>query len=1096
MSEPTTIPNPASPAVSTGTPVSNPRAAFAVTATAAAYWAVGFGSLSLAIPPGYSTPIWPAAGVALALTLVWGWRALIGVFIGSFLIHVGTSFDASTHAALLRSISIPFWIGIGAALQAWAGAALIRRGKKWPHSMSGPREIARFMALGGFVACLIAATVGNLTLAMTGIVPGGNILLSWFAWWVGDATGTILVAPVLALWVGPARETSTRRRWMITLPTLALMSVVVLIYVFARMIEDARIRYELHHQTLNLAQSIHTELTYHEQAISSIVSFYASSEKVGRGEFSKFVNPLVLLHRGDIQAFAWLPRVRATDRGIFEATARADGLTDYRFTERESGGEIVTRRDADEYYPVSYVEPIRGNETALGFDVASEEKRREAMKRACDEAKPAVTEPIRLLPHGDRNPSQNAGIILFMPVYRNGPTPQTVDDRRANLTGFVIAVVDIQNAFNKLFSKISMEGISLRIMDADADTDCRTMYEIGIDPAEIYTSQTVIPASTRRWTISCSLESAFLARRRPFAAWATLTGGTLMTALLSVLFLTITGREKAIAAQVKHRTEALRATERRFRTVVDTAPNAIVLVDTRRLIRLVNRQACVLFGYTKDELIGRHVELLVPKRHRAHHPDQAAGWFQNPEARPLGAGRDISALRKDGQEIPVEIALTPLTMPEGLYALASVIDITERRRSENKLRLNRERLETFLDLSRRSPGMDERSLVEAGLEAAVHITGSAIGYFHFVDEDSGVIRLSAWFGGKMESDSPATPRTYTMDQAGAWTECLRTRAPIVDNDHRSTPGHEDYPEGRTQIVRHASVPIFDDDRIRMILGVANKPGPYDEDTLRELEAMGKDVWALIRRRRTEEALREAKSAAEAANISKGHFLSMVSHELRTPLTSIRGSLRLLASGVTGELPEEARELVTIGSQDSERLARLINNVLDFQKIESGRMEIKTEDVELSEIIATSIRPIAQMAAEKNVAIDFDGAVTRVKANRDAVIQVITNLLSNALKFSPEKSRIRVKAGPAPEERSAKPATMVSVTDPGPGIPDEFRSRIFSPFEQARGPGGRARGGTGLGLSICKALVERMHGQIWFDSEVGRGTTFFFTLPSA
>ncbi|NJC41681.1 PAS domain S-box-containing protein [Brevundimonas alba] len=224
---------------------------------------------------------------------------------------------------------------------------------------------------------------------------------------------------------------------------------------------------------------------------------------------------------------------------------------------------------------------------------------------------------------------------------------------------------------------------------------------------------------------------------------------------------------------------------------------------------------------------------------------------------------------------------------------------------------------------------------------------------------------------------------------------------------------------------------------------------------------------------------------------KEEFVSTVSHELRTPLTSIAGSLGLLTGGAAGPLPEKAGRLIQIAHANSQRLVRLINDILDIEKIEAGKMRLDMSALDLRDIARRSIEGVQGFADGMGVRLDLaEGPPTPVRGDADRLIQVVTNLLSNAAKFSPEGSEVRVTVDP--ETRIAR----LSVCDQGPGIPDAFRSRIFSKFAQADGSDTRARGGTGLGLVIAREIAERHGGRLWFESAEGEGATFHLDLPLA
>jgi PAS domain S-box-containing protein len=225
---------------------------------------------------------------------------------------------------------------------------------------------------------------------------------------------------------------------------------------------------------------------------------------------------------------------------------------------------------------------------------------------------------------------------------------------------------------------------------------------------------------------------------------------------------------------------------------------------------------------------------------------------------------------------------------------------------------------------------------------------------------------------------------------------------------------------------------------------------------------------------------------------KDEFVSTVSHELRTPLTSIAGSLGLLAGGMGGDLPEGPTRLIGIAHANCQRLIRLINDMLDVEKIQSGKMKFDMAPLTLSDVAQRSIDAVRGYADQLGVELQFqalDDGLT-VRADVDRLVQVGANLISNALKFSKSGDRVEVSV-----QRRGRLARL-SVVDHGPGIPDEFRARIFTKFAQADSSDTRQKGGTGLGLVIAKEIVDRHGGRLWFESEAGQGAQFHVDLPLA
>ena len=223
---------------------------------------------------------------------------------------------------------------------------------------------------------------------------------------------------------------------------------------------------------------------------------------------------------------------------------------------------------------------------------------------------------------------------------------------------------------------------------------------------------------------------------------------------------------------------------------------------------------------------------------------------------------------------------------------------------------------------------------------------------------------------------------------------------------------------------------------------------------------------------------------------KDEFVATVSHELRTPLTSISGSLGLLASGAAGQLPTAILRLITIAHTNCQRLVRLVNDILDIEKIEAGDVAFNLKRVEVRALVEQVIEANYAFAREHGVRVRLDAPRTAidVSADPDRLAQVVTNLLSNAIKFSPPKQEVTV----AVEETSD--AVRISVRDRGLGIPEAFKAHVFEKFAQADGSDTRAKGGTGLGLNIVKQIVTRLGGDVRFENVPSGGTIFHVDLP--
>lgn len=252
----------------------------------------------------------------------------------------------------------------------------------------------------------------------------------------------------------------------------------------------------------------------------------------------------------------------------------------------------------------------------------------------------------------------------------------------------------------------------------------------------------------------------------------------------------------------------------------------------------------------------------------------------------------------------------------------------------------------------------------------------------------------------------------------------------------------------------------------------------------------KDLQGLVEERTQE--LNDAVHLAEAANQAKSEFLAAMSHELRTPLTSSLGSLGMLHLFLPDDLPADAREMLDVAKRNNEALLRLVNELLDYEKILSGRLEMETSRQDISALLNNIVKDNQGFARSKSVQFVTKNNISPLyaKVNEYRFEQVINNLLSNAAKFSNPGSDVEISI------ENQNQMICVKVKDHGAGIPEEFRPKIYEQFTQADSSTTRHHGGTGLGLSISKALIEGMGGEIGFETEINIGSTFYVTLPVA
>jgi PAS domain S-box-containing protein len=487
--------------------------------------------------------------------------------------------------------------------------------------------------------------------------------------------------------------------------------------------------------------------------------------------------------------------------------------------------------------------------------------------------------------------------------------------------------------------------------------------------------------------------------------------------------------------------------EERYARLLDTAPDAIVVVESSGAISLVNRQTERLFGYTRDELIGQPLQTLIPERFRGTHGGHVSRFFVRPGSRPMGTGLELYGRRKDGSELPIEVSLSPLATDEGVTVSAAIRDITDRKRLEAAVQMNAERL---------------TSAVESMQD----------GFALFDDGDRLVLCNSVYRRLMAESiKGPVVGRTYA-ELVGALIQC----ADSTDLEHARRV--------QAEIEQREPTSTFDlHTRDGQSLRVMARRTPNG--------GLVNTVWDLTDDERRNAELRDARAAAEAGSAAKSDFLSSMSHELRTPLNAILGFAQLLQHDRKAPLAERHRERVEHILKGGEHLLRLIDDILDLSRIEAGAVSISIEPVSVREVLDEIRQTLDPIATRQGIHLEVTApreALPMIAADRTRFAQILMNLGSNAIKYNrPGGSVAFTVTEPRPSY------VRVSVSDTGLGIPLEKQDKIFQPFQRAGQETGPIEG-TGIGLVITKRLAKLMAGEVGFTSEANKGSEFWVDVP--
>ncbi len=536
---------------------------------ALAYYLAGKIGLLLAIPPGYATAVWPASGIALAGVILFGWRIWPGIVIGSFCVNVGTSFDSSTTSSVLTSLAVALAIGSGAALQAVFGARLISRYVGIPNSLEEEWAILKFLSLGGPISCLVSSTMGVAVLIVTGVMSSATLFFSWSTWWVGDTIGVLIFTPLMLILFGKPRQDWRYRRFPVGGPLCLTFAVAVAVFFSARSWEDDRTKLELERWTGAFVQAFKGRISDHVDLLRSMEGLFLSSEAVNRSEFRIFVRHVLQTHP-DVQALSWNQVVRDEDRAGFEEAASLDQSPGFQITERSIDGTVVPASRRDEYVSVLYIEPLEVNGGALGFNVASNPKRLDALNRARDSAAPSATGRISLV----QDAAGGYGFLLFLPVYRgDGPTLETVDSRRRDLLGYATGVFKVDSLVMDALEGKELDVAVFRIRDESSEVGERLLFsnfptdgavgsgsveeEAFSEPPDGLHWTASLDVGGRKWSFLFQPTLDFMGKQQTWHLWLLLASGLLFTSLLGAFLLVMTGRAARVGRIVDERTADL-----------------------------------------------------------------------------------------------------------------------------------------------------------------------------------------------------------------------------------------------------------------------------------------------------------------------------------------------------------------------------------------------------------------------------------------------------------------------------------------------------------------------------------------------------------
>ncbi|MDD5176183.1 MAG: CHASE domain-containing protein [Sterolibacterium sp.] len=808
-----------------------------------------------------------------------------------------------------------------------------------------------------------------------------------------------------------------------------------------------------------ISDNIQSRLKSYEQVLLGASGLYAASRSVEPEEFRIYVDKLKLgTNFPGIQGVGFSQLIRPAEKWHHIERERRQGFPNYVL--RPTGEREI-------YTAIIHLEPFDWrNQRAFGFDMYSEPVRRVAMRQAWEEGSTVISGKVTLVQ--ETNEDTQAGFLMYVPVYRNGARLDHAGDRLANLVGWTFSPFRMNDLMKGVLGKKYGETkatVDLEIYDGGEINPKNQLYDSNLVEQGSETAYGAFHASRKIafgkhvWTVMVHALPEFEQQAAKDQLHLISNVGVTLSILIAALaWLLLNGRAHALAL-AKNMTVLLREEEAKLRklsglnqAILDSANYMVISTGTDGVIRTFNRAAERMLGYPEEDVVGKATPAIF---HDAQEVIRHAKNLSHELGVPVAPGFEAfiakarlgqvdecewNYIRKDGSRFPVLLSVTALRSEDGKITgyLGVGQNIEESKRAQEKL----DNLHKEMRLLLESTGEGIYGIDIHG--HCTFINGAAARMMDY--------EVADMLGKDMHE---LIHHQHVDGSAYAVEDCPIYQA-LRDGQHRRVESEVFWRKGEKPLpVEYASYPVVEAGEITGAVITFS-----DITERRKIEKM------------------------------KSEFISTVSHELRTPLTSIRGALALLAGGVAGELSATVKPLIDVAHKNSQRLILLVNDILDMEKIEAGKMEFDIQPVKLMPLLKQALdgnRAYAeQFKVSYELASEMPEVMVKVDANR--LMQVFANLLSNAAKFSPPGGKVSIAVARVGQR------IRVAVMDSGCGISDEFKSRIFQKFAQADVSNTSNTGGTGLGLSITKAMVENMGGSIGFDSEPNVQTTFYVDLP--
>jgi PAS domain S-box-containing protein len=851
-------------------------------------------------------------------------------------------------------------------------------------------------------------------------------------------------------------------RWMNFLEIALTALVGLLLTIFAAWMLNENERRDRHEAFSQLAESqtfIMSEILrdIRDYGLEGLARFYEGSEHVKFNEFTKYTD--YLINNPAVQVWGWIPAVSAAQKSLFEKTTRASGLTGFEIWQEGKKGNRIPASRRNTYYPLSYVNPLKGNEKALGYDLGSEPLRQAALTKAADTGLTICSEPITLM----QETADRKGLLIFRPVFSKKGS--------RNLQGFTSAVLFMDKLLESVSKDIVSTQIEISLLRADNTIEILAVtHDAAISPDTGFSLARPVFAYGKVFSIKAYADAEFMDAYPPRAALFAILAGLILTATLTFVLGMIIHRRTLLEQMVDLRTRELQESESLYKKIFENHAAIKLLIDpdTTNIIE-ANEAAEKFYGWPREKL--KHMKIseintLSPEDIKNEIEKSKAGekiYFEFRHRRADGSIKDVNVFSSK-----IEI--------KGKEFLHSIVhDVTEGKKAEETLRIKNLAFDT--SIAANSVADAEGIIIEAnesfiklwGYKNKEDVIGNPIShFFKDIDEASGIV-TSLNNNGHWQGN-------FTAKKKDGLTFLANTMATVIQDKTGKIIGYQSSVSDITE-------------RIKPEEEVKRLTRDLEKRVAQRTEELHKSQLALLNvvddLNENAKKLAAANEALEALNKELEAFAYSVSHDLRAPLRSIDGFSVALLEDYSGKLDKTGKDYLQRVRRAAQNMGELIDDLLKLSRV--NKADFRPVSVNLSKMAAETADTLKKQTGRKNIKVEIQADLTTVAD--PALLQIaLTNLIGNAFKFTGKKEKTFIEFSARQEGKQ----NIFYVRDNGAGFDMTYANKLFAPFQRLHNFDEFE--GTGIGLATVQRIIHRHGGKVWAEGEVNKGATFYFTLP--